>query len=127
MPCVLFETMSRFGEGNSSSIRKAPHSGDVMDPRLAQRAQQERARPLGCCGGRDLGPLCDHEGPSDEDIERFSNPTRACPECNTEVYDDTELCWNCGHAFRAQPGKLPTWVLVTAGLVIGGFVLVLVV
>lgn len=108
----------------SSAIRRAPHAGDVVDPRLAQRGSQ-RARGAGCCGGPDLGPVCDHEGPSDADIERFSDPTRVCPECKTEVYDEAELCWKCGHAFRGESGKMPKWIFVAAGLVIVGFVVVL--
>lgn len=98
----------------SSAIRRAPRAGDVVDSSCSTRGR-------GCGCGPDLGPIADHEGPSEADLERFSDPTRLCPDCKTEVYDEAELCWNCGHAFRNAPGKLPTWVFVAAGLVIAGF------
>lgn len=63
------------------------------------------------------------EFPSDEDIERFGGVTFNCPECGTELYDDTELCWKCGHAIgaKAHAGEgIPKWVIVVAVLVAAG-------
>ena len=83
------------------AIRCAPRTGDVVNR---------------CCGGKDLGPLDDAECPSDEDMDQFSGVTRTCPECKTEVYDEAEICHNCGHAFSTMgaAGKgLPTWAIVT--------------
>lgn len=53
------------------------------------------------------------DDPSDADIERFGGVTRTCPECSTEVYDDAEVCWKCGHAFSrtAQPSSRTTWIV----------------
>ncbi|MFZ4576151.1 MAG: hypothetical protein ACOYN0_17335 [Phycisphaerales bacterium] len=61
------------------------------------------------------------DGPSESDIERFSDVTRRCPSCNCEVYDEAELCWKCGHAFtRRDTGMPPKWVvIVTIALVVG--------
>lgn len=67
----------------------------------------------------------DHEVPSDEDMERFSGVTRNCPACKTEVYDEAQLCHNCGHAFgtSTDSGGLPTWAVVTVfGLIVMFFV-----
>lgn len=78
-----------------------------------------------CCGGRDLGPVGDHEGISEEDMERFSGVTRECPECRTEVYDEAELCHSCGHHFTAGDSSkgLPTWAVVALVVVVGVAVL----
>lgn len=43
------------------------------------------------------------EYPSDEDIERFSGVTAPCPGCGTLLYDDVEICWNCGHDVASAP------------------------
>ena len=66
------------------------------------------------------------EGPSDEDIAAFSGVTRACPECKTELYDDTELCWNCGHALSSAPARKPAWVILLAVLVLVIFLFALI-
>ena len=61
------------------------------------------------------------EGPDDSDIKRFSDVTRTCPECRADVYDDAELCWQCGHAFagsKSAPSKL---TVVVVGLLILAF------
>jgi uncharacterized membrane protein YvbJ len=37
------------------------------------------------------------EGPSEEDIERFSSrETGYCPKCGEEVWDDISKCPSCG-------------------------------
>jgi len=37
------------------------------------------------------------EGPSQEDIERFSShETGYCPKCGAEIWDDAEQCPACG-------------------------------
>ncbi len=58
------------------------------------------------------------EGPSDADLERFGGVTRTCPECGTEVFDDAEVCWSCGHAGagRATGGGSRAWIVVAAVL-----------
>lgn len=56
----------------------------------------------------------DH-GPSDADIERFSDVTQTCPSCGTTLYDDVEVCWNCGHALGAERKiEIPLWMWITA-------------
>lgn len=57
------------------------------------------------------------EGPSEEDLERFGGVTRPCPECGTELYDDTSICWKCGHALSSEAKGPPVWMMVT-GLVL---------
>lgn len=36
------------------------------------------------------------EGPSPEDIERFSHGGGYCPDCGAEVFDDADVCPSCG-------------------------------
>lgn len=41
--------------------------------------------------------MYDDEGPSQEDIERFSeHETGYCPHCNEEIWDDATKCPECG-------------------------------
>lgn len=85
------------------------------DPKKAMRCAPRTGEVTNrCCGGRDLGPVSDAEAPSEEDMDRFGGVTRVCPECKTEVYDEAQLCHNCGHAFAGTGGDgLPTWAVVT--------------
>ena len=66
------------------------------------------------------------EEPSDEDLERFGGATRSCPECGTELYDDAEICWKCGHHLSGKEKGPRTWVLVVAVVlvlvIVGGYV-----
>ncbi|MBX3383227.1 MAG: hypothetical protein KF864_06935 [Phycisphaeraceae bacterium] len=65
------------------------------------------------------------EGPSEQDIERFSDVTTQCPECRAALYDDVSLCWKCGYALgsRRGGGKRPIWVPVIALTLVLLFVL----
>lgn len=61
------------------------------------------------------------EDPSPEDLERFGGVTRQCPQCNTELYDEAELCWKCGHALSNQTAVPPKWVWITALILLAAF------
>ena len=66
------------------------------------------------------------EGPQQADIERFSHVTKSCPACKKDVFDDTAICYHCGHAFErttAGSGKTPLWVIATIGVLVLVFVL----
>lgn len=50
------------------------------------------------------------EGPSPEDIERFSEETGFCPDCGAEIWDQAEVCPEChayisGGAGHRSPGE----------------------
>lgn len=66
------------------------------------------------------------EDPSPEDLERFGGATRQCPECGTELYDDAEVCWKCGHHLSSAPKGSKGWVIAVAVvlvvLILGGYV-----
>ena len=63
------------------------------------------------------------EGPSEADVERFDGATQKCPECGTELYDDVEICWKCGHALSSKPKGPPVWVVVVVVVVLIAIVL----
>ncbi len=65
----------------------------------------------------------DPEGPSPEDLERFGDEFRTCPECKSLVYDQAAVCQACGHAFAESPhAGIPPWALVVAVLLVLVFV-----
>ena len=105
--CDYYSCMS--DEPRNRGIRRAPAVGDVVPAR--KRAQRDEF----------------DEFPSEEDIERFNNVTRTCPECGKEVFDDAALCYHCGHAFErttAGSTKGKTWVIVTIVVIAVAFVLI---
>jgi len=61
------------------------------------------------------------EGPDESDIKRFSDVTRTCPACRADVYDDAELCWQCGHAFTASKSAPSKFTIVIVGVLILAF------
>ncbi len=92
-------------------LRIAPSTGDVVP-----------ARPRPKSPPREID-----EGPSDEDIQRFGDVTRTCPECHKEVFDDAAICYHCGHAFErttAGSTKASRWVVGTIVVIIIAFVLI---
>jgi hypothetical protein len=91
------------------TLRKAPVSGEVVGRRPARRDEEF------------------DEGPLQQDIERFDNPTRTCPECKKDVFDDSAVCYHCGHAFEntaAGSTKAKPWTVVVVVLIIAAFALV---
>jgi ribosomal protein L37E len=90
---------SEGGRRPSRAIRRAPAAGDVVPAR--QRPQREEI----------------DEGPSEEDLARLDSPTRTCPECGREVFDDSEVCYHCGHHFSAGERSVP-WLQLGVALVI---------
>ncbi|MEO0513319.1 MAG: hypothetical protein AAF108_10560 [Planctomycetota bacterium] len=44
----------------------------------------------------------DPEGPSAIDLERFGSETRFCPTCSAEVWDQTDVCHECGGTIGTQ-------------------------
>ncbi len=67
------------------------------------------------------------EFPSEEDIERFSDVTTTCPSCGVTLYDDAEVCYQCGEALAGGGKKSPPWVAVTVGLVVVALIVAIVV
>ncbi|MHC4975197.1 MAG: hypothetical protein ACYTF7_01175 [Planctomycetota bacterium] len=55
------------------------------------------------------------EGPSAEDIARFSHATLQCPNCATEVYDEAAVCPTCLHHLSDWPSsrRRKLWISLT--------------
>lgn len=95
-------------------LRLGPIEGDVLSrrPRAAQKPAPDEEP---------------YEGPSADDLARFNNVTRTCPECGKDVFDDVSECYHCGHALDALPiRRTPIWVIVLAVLLVVGLSLPLV-
>ena len=90
------------------AIRRAPVSGEVVSP------TPRPVRPA-----REID-----EDPSEEDIAKLDSPTRTCPHCGREVYDDAEVCYHCGHAFMAGERATPWLQIAVAGLLILVFLVI---
>jgi hypothetical protein len=61
-------------------------------------------------------PEMDPEGPSEADIEQFSDVTVICKGCGTELLDDVSECWKCGRPVGGKGSHesgLPTWAVLT--------------
>lgn len=59
-------------------------------------------------------------GPTPDDIRRFSDVTRKCPNCGQETFDDALQCHQCGHAFGdGSPESQPvSKVVIVVALII---------
>lgn len=93
-------------------LRIAPRTGEVVQSRKRPQRTKEELDEL----------------PSEEDIERFGDQTRTCPECKKEVFDDAAVCYHCGHAFErttAGSTRSPKWVIATVVVILAAFALFL--
>lgn len=110
MPRIHDDNPDPAGRGDRRALRRAPVSGEVVGRRSRH----------GPCDDDD------DDGPSPEDLERFGGQTRTCPECRKEVFDDTAICYHCGHAFEGTadgaPGRPRPWIIVTVVLLVLAFV-----
>jgi hypothetical protein len=69
------------------------------------------------------------EGPSPEDVRRFSDDTGYCPECGAEVWDAAPSCSECGAMLPDGPlGRKPVehefqrkWIVLVAILLVIAF------
>jgi hypothetical protein len=109
------------GSGSGANPHADPHANPHANPHADPRGRG--SLPVvnkGCCGGRDYGPVRDDEGPSAADMARFNRETIDCPKCGEEMYDEAEVCLNCGHILvEEDKAGLPPWVVGTAVVLIG--------
>ena len=75
---------------------------------------------------RPIDPDDIDEAPSEEDLERFGDVTQKCPRCGTELYDDVEVCWKCGHALLSAPASRTPAALIVVLIVVMVVILTLV-
>ena len=75
-------------------------------------------------------PVTD-EGPSQDDLERFSGETAFCPRCGEEVWDQAGTCPACGELLGGETsarhpiegGLRRRWLVLVAVIVLMAFVL----
>jgi len=101
-------------------------SDDIPHEPSAERRLARRRRPI----TGDVVPVRPRDGaeiddgPSPEDLARFSGVTQTCPECGAELHDDVEICWSCGHALTDRSANRPSvWALAVAILALIAFLL----
>ena len=71
------------------------------------------------------------EGPSPEDLDRFSGDTAHCPDCGAEIWDQAEFCPECGNHVGGETLSRPPlerwmrhrWLMLVALLALLAFVL----
>jgi len=51
----------------------------------------------------------DDEGPSGEDLRRFSSETAHCPSCGAVVHDDAVTCPECFELISGETSRRPPW------------------
>lgn len=93
-------------------MRRIRHDGHDEPPR--------NPRPRGGSGAgepdedRDwnLSEGLDPEGPSAEDLDKFGSELDTCPHCGSTIYDQSEMCPQCGWYLGAEPKTVPIWVFV---------------
>lgn len=80
------------------------------------RGLAKRARPVTGQVEDYQGADEDGDGPSADDIARFSDVTVKCKGCGTELFDDVQECWKCGLAVGRHSHETgnPTWIVITA-------------
>lgn len=69
----------------------------------------------------------DSDGPSSADLERFGGVTVKCKHCDSELFDDAAVCWNCGKVVLgdAENNGIPKWAILMALALVAMFVLFL--
>ncbi len=70
----------------------------------------------------DIGEGLHPDGPSAEDLDRFGDEFRTCPNCGHQIYDQAEICPHCREAIIDRPGSTPLWVWITVILALVGIV-----
>lgn len=61
----------------------------------------------------------DPEGPSAVDLDRFGAELDTCPNCKSTIYDQSEMCPQCGWYLGEEPKSVSLWVVLgVCGLII---------
>lgn len=53
--------------------------------------------------------MADDEGPSRDDLRRFSGDTALCPRCGAVVHDDAVTCPECFEVISGETSRRPPW------------------
>jgi len=74
----------------------------------------------------DLSEGLDPEGPSAQDLDRFGSEIDKCPHCGSAIYDQSEMCPQCGWYLGENPKTMSPWVMLGIFGLIVLFLLVMV-
>jgi len=67
----------------------------------------------------DLAEGLDPDGPSAVDLDRFGSEVDPCPNCGAMIYDQAEVCHQCGFYLGETPKTMSLWVVFgVCGLII---------
>lgn len=67
----------------------------------------------------DLSEGLDPEGPSAMDLDQFGSELDNCPNCNATIYDQSEMCPECGWYLGEVEKSVSLWVFVgVVGLIV---------
>ena len=67
----------------------------------------------------DLTEGLDPEGPSAQDLDRFGSELDHCPNCKSTIYDQSEMCPECGWYLGEVEKSVSLWVFVgVVGLIV---------
>tara|TARA_E500000318_G_scaffold85651_2_gene81780 strand:+ start:38073 stop:38384 length:312 start_codon:yes stop_codon:yes gene_type:complete len=67
----------------------------------------------------DLSEGLDPEGPSAMDLDQFGSELDTCPNCNATIYDQSEMCPECGWYLGEAEKSVSLWVFVgVVGLIV---------
>jgi predicted nucleic acid-binding Zn ribbon protein len=67
----------------------------------------------------DIAEGLDPEGPSAADLDRFGDELVTCPNCGSQIYDQSEICPKCGHILETPAKRLPLWTILIMILLVG--------
>lgn len=67
----------------------------------------------------DLAEGLDPDGPSAEDLDRFGSELDTCPSCGSSIYDQAEMCPQCGEYLGETPKTLSLWVIFAVCVLMG--------
>lgn len=67
----------------------------------------------------DLSEGLDPEGPSASDLDKFGSELDSCPNCKSTIYDQSEMCPECGWYLGELEKSVSLWVFVgVVGLIV---------
>ncbi len=93
-------------------MRRVRHDFDEGDPgEWGERGADDR--------DWDLSEGLDPEGPSAHDLDRFGSELRTCPNCKSTIYDQAEMCPECGWYLGEVEKTVSLWaILSVCGLIV---------
>ena len=123
MPEVYMRGISGVGEAQFSAyhiyMRRVRHNDHGRPPNSP--SQWGAGGTDGSDDDRDwnLSEGLDPEGPSAEDLDRFGSELNICPNCHQTIYDQSEICPECGWYLGEVEKTVSLWLILgVCGLIV---------